>query len=37
VITHREREDGFEDLDDLDAVPGMPGSFLREVKQKLTV
>ena len=37
MITYREREDGFDELDDLDVVPGMPKSFLREVKQKLTV
>lgn len=37
VITYRERNDGFSSLNDLDNVPGMSGSFLREVKQKLAL
>ncbi len=37
VLTYRERESGFSSLDDLDGIPGMPGSFLREVKKKLTI
>jgi DNA uptake protein ComE-like DNA-binding protein len=37
VITYREREDGFESLDDLANVPGMPREFLGEVKPKLTL
>ena len=35
VLTYRERENGFSSLDKLDDVPGMSGSFLREVKPKL--
>jgi competence ComEA-like helix-hairpin-helix protein len=37
VITYREREQGFDEVDDLDVVPGMPKSFLNEVKKNLTV
>jgi DNA uptake protein ComE-like DNA-binding protein len=37
VITYRERQDGFDSLDDLGAVPGMPRQFLREVSPKLTL
>ena len=37
VITYRERQDGFSSIDDLADVPGMPRTFLREVKGKLTV
>jgi hypothetical protein len=37
VITYREREKGFDSLDDLANVPGMPRQFLREVKPKLTL
>ena len=37
MITYRERNDGFSSLNDLDNVPGMQGSFLREVKQKLAL
>ncbi|MDX6617123.1 MAG: Helix-hairpin-helix motif, partial [Solirubrobacterales bacterium] len=37
VITYREREQGFDSVDDLDVVPGMPKSFLNEVKKNLTV
>ena len=37
VITYRERQDGFRSLDDLAEVPGMPGTFLQEVRGKLTV
>jgi DNA uptake protein ComE-like DNA-binding protein len=37
VITYRERQDGFRSIDDLADVPGMPRTFLREVKGKLTV
>ena len=35
VITYRERQKGFDSLDDLANVPGMPRQFLREVKPKL--
>jgi competence ComEA-like helix-hairpin-helix protein len=37
VITYRERQDGFESVDDLADVPGMPGEFLGDVKGKLTL
>jgi DNA uptake protein ComE-like DNA-binding protein len=37
VITYRERENGFDSLDELGKVPGMPRQFLREVRQKLTL
>ena len=37
VITYRERQDGFRSLDDLAEVPGMPGTFVQEVRGKLTV
>ncbi len=37
VITYRERQGGFDSLDDLDAVPGMPRPFLRNVKRRLTL
>ena len=32
VITYRERQSGFDSLDDLDGVPGMPDDFLSEVE-----
>jgi len=35
VITYRERQSGFDSLDDLDSVPGMPKAFLRKVKPRL--
>ena len=37
MITYRQRADGFNSLDDLDDVPGMPGEFLNAVKPKLTL
>ncbi|MSO42116.1 MAG: hypothetical protein EXQ70_09550 [Solirubrobacterales bacterium] len=37
VITYRERQSGFKSVDDLDAVPGMPRSFLRNAKRRLTL
>jgi competence ComEA-like helix-hairpin-helix protein len=37
VITYRERQSGFSSLDDLADVPGMPRTFLSEIKDKLTV
>jgi hypothetical protein len=37
VITYRERQDGFKSLDELGNVPGMPSTFLSEVRPKLTV
>jgi DNA uptake protein ComE-like DNA-binding protein len=35
VITYRERASGFDSLDDLSGVPGMPRSFLKGVLPKL--
>jgi competence ComEA-like helix-hairpin-helix protein len=37
VLTYRERQNGFESLDDLADVPGMERAFLGEVQGKLTV
>ena len=37
VITYREREKGFHSVEDLADVPGMPGEFLDDVKNRLTV
>jgi DNA uptake protein ComE-like DNA-binding protein len=35
LIAYRERQDGFESLDDLDAVPGIPKDMLGEIKEQL--
>jgi competence ComEA-like helix-hairpin-helix protein len=37
VITYRERQNGFKSVDDLADVPGMPGEFLTEVRNRLTL
>jgi DNA uptake protein ComE-like DNA-binding protein len=37
VIAYRERKDGFEPVDDLHTVPGLPKSLLDGVKENLTV
>jgi DNA uptake protein ComE-like DNA-binding protein len=37
VLAYRERLDGFDSVDDLDHVPGLPTSFLTEMKHKLTL
>ena len=37
VIAYRERKDGFNSLDDLDTIPGLPRGLLDEVKENLTV
>ena len=37
VITYRERQNGFKSVDDLAEVPGMPGEFLTEVRNRLTL
>jgi len=37
VITYRERQSGFESIDDLIEVPGMPDEFLTEIRNKLTL
>jgi len=36
VIAYRERQDGFESLDDLDSVPGFPKAMMAELKESLT-
>jgi DNA uptake protein ComE-like DNA-binding protein len=36
VIAYRERQDGFDSIDDLDQVPGFPKDFLAALKQKLS-
>ena len=37
VITYRERQNGFESIDDLIEVPGMPDEFLTEIRNRLTL
>jgi DNA uptake protein ComE-like DNA-binding protein len=37
VITYRERQDGFDSVEDLASVPGMPSAFLSEVTPKLKI
>ena len=37
VLAYRERVGGFKSLDDLDAIPGFPRSFLTDFKQRLRV
>ena len=37
MITYRERQNGFESIDDLIEVPGMPEEFLTEIRNKLTL
>jgi DNA uptake protein ComE-like DNA-binding protein len=37
VIAYRERQDGFDSVEDLEAVPGIPKKFLTEVKEQLKV
>jgi DNA uptake protein ComE-like DNA-binding protein len=37
LLTYRARNGGFDSLSDLEKVPGMPQSFLSEVKPKLTL
>ncbi|MGH2955571.1 MAG: ComEA family DNA-binding protein, partial [Solirubrobacterales bacterium] len=36
VIAYRERRDGFESVEDLHSIPGLPKDFLTELKQRLT-
>jgi DNA uptake protein ComE-like DNA-binding protein len=36
VIAYRERQDGFDTLDDMDTIPGFPEDLLAELKEKLT-
>ena len=36
VIAYRERQDGFESLDDLDSIPGLPQTVMAELKESLT-
>ncbi|MGH2956488.1 MAG: ComEA family DNA-binding protein, partial [Solirubrobacterales bacterium] len=35
LLTYRERQGGFDSLDDLDSVPGIPDDLLNEIKPKL--
>ena len=35
VITYRDRQSGFDSLEDLEGVPGMPREFLREIEPRL--
>ena len=37
VVAYRDRQGGFESVDDLDAVPGFPKDLLAEIKIRLTV
>ena len=37
LLTYRERQGGFDSVDDLDGVPGIPADFLREVTPKLRI
>ena len=37
VIAYRERKDGFDSVDDLEAIPGVPKDVLNDLKGKLTV
>ena len=37
VLTYRERQKGFQSVDDLAEVPGMPDEFLAQVRSRLTV
>jgi competence ComEA-like helix-hairpin-helix protein len=36
VIAYRERQDGFDSVDDLERVPGIPKAFAAEIKDQLT-
>ncbi|HEX6585958.1 MAG TPA: helix-hairpin-helix domain-containing protein [Solirubrobacterales bacterium] len=36
VIAYREREAGFDSVDDLDSIPGIPKPFVSELKDRLT-
>lgn len=36
VIAYRERQDGFDSIDDLDSVPGFPRPFLEKLKRQLS-
>jgi DNA uptake protein ComE-like DNA-binding protein len=36
VIAYRQRQDGFDSVDELDTVPGFPKSFLEELKDRLS-
>ena len=37
LLTYRERQGGFDSVDDLTGVPGVSAEFLREVTPKLRV
>ena len=36
VIAYRERQEGFDAVDDLDTVPGIPKKLLDEIRDQLT-
>jgi DNA uptake protein ComE-like DNA-binding protein len=36
VIAYRERQKGFDSVDDLDKVPGIPKKLLTEIEDQLT-
>jgi DNA uptake protein ComE-like DNA-binding protein len=36
VIAYRERQDGFDSVEALEAVPGIPKKFLSEIRDQLT-
>ena len=36
VIAYRERQNGFDAIDDLDAVPGLPAEALARLKERLS-
>ena len=37
VIAYRERQDGFESIEDINSVPGLPNDLLAELKERLSV
>ena len=37
VLNYRERNNGFDSLDELDSVPGLPEPFLASIKRRLTL
>ncbi len=37
VLSHRESAGGFGSLDELDAIPGFPKTFLESIKDRLTL
>jgi DNA uptake protein ComE-like DNA-binding protein len=37
VLNYRDRNNGFDSLDELESVPGLPEPFLATIKQRLTL